>query len=195
VQPTPLFKYLKKYILLFDSHEPVYTMKNIHLHLFTALAIAASVFLSGCFPHNPCDEVLCIHGDCIDGNCVCEAGYEGLDCGTAVNAKFSGDFAMTESCSLGGLASYTVTVTPKSGSPNEVTMTGFWEVPTAIVTAKISNDGTSFTIENQPLDTTMYNIASTTPGSISADGNTIVVNFAIYDGSTYVDTCQGSMIK
>jgi hypothetical protein len=171
-------------------------MKNIPLQILTALAIAVSMLLSGCFPPNPCDEVLCIHGDCVDGECVCEAGYEGLDCGTAVNAKFSGDFAMTESCSLvSSLAYYTVTVTPKSGSPNEFTMTGFWEVPQAIVTAKVIHGGTSFIIENQPLGNTMFNIASATPGSISADGKTIVVTFAIDNGSNYVDTCHGTMIK
>ena len=167
-------------------------MKNTTLGFFGALVLAGSMFLTGCT--DPCKDVTCVNGECVEGDCVCDAGYEGLDCGTALNAKFSGNYSLTEACTVSGSASYAVAVAPKSSSQTDATFTGLWEEAQAIVTAKVGDNGTSFTIENQPLGTSGFNIAATS-GSITADGNTITINYTIYNGSTVVESCSGSLSK
>ncbi len=167
-------------------------MKNTTLGFFGALVLAGSMFMTGC--SDPCKDVTCVNGECVEGDCVCDAGYEGVDCGTALNAKFSGSYSLTETCSTSGSATYAITVAPKSGSQTDVSLTGLWEEPQAIVTAVVGSNGTSFTIEKQALGTSGFDISATS-GSITADGATITISYTIYSGSTVVETCTGSMAK
>ena len=167
-------------------------MKNMKLGFFGALAIAGSLFVAGC--SDPCKDVTCVNGECVEGDCVCDAGYEGTDCGTAINAKFSGSYSLTETCSVSGSASYAITVAPKSGTTDEINITGLWEEPQAIVTGQVDADGLGFTIERQTLGTTGNQIESTN-GTINADGSTITLTYTVYNGSVTVETCTGSMSK
>ena len=42
---------------------------------------------------DPCSGVICKNGGaCLDGNCVCQMGYRGADCGQQVRYQFVGDF-------------------------------------------------------------------------------------------------------
>ncbi|MCX8480148.1 MAG: hypothetical protein ORN56_10180 [Chitinophagales bacterium] len=42
---------------------------------------------------DPCSGVVCKNGGaCLDGNCICQMGYRGADCGQQVRYQFVGDF-------------------------------------------------------------------------------------------------------
>ena len=113
-----------------------------------ALAIAATMFFAGCA--DECKDIVCANGECVDGACVCDAGYEGTLCDAALNAKFTGSYSNTETCNPSGPAGpYTITLNPKSGSATEVNFVGLWEVPSNIVMGTVGTDGISFTIERQ----------------------------------------------
>lgn len=161
---------------------------------FGALAIAGAMFFTGCV--DPCKDVTCVNGECVEGDCVCDTGYEGVDCGTAKNAKFSGNYSLTETCSASGAAGpYSVAVSPKSGSTSEVTFVNLWEVPANIVTAVVATDGVTFSIARQTI-TTGFEIEAT-GGTITADGKTINLTYKIYaTGATTVsDQCTATLGK
>jgi hypothetical protein len=194
MQPAPLVKYLTGNHFLLGNHQPAFDMRTTTFSLFNVLILASCMLLTGC-TGNQCKDVVCINGECVEGECVCDAGYEGLDCGTAVNAKLSGNYTSDESCTLAISLIYGVAVAPKSGSPTEFTMTGLWQEAQAVVTAKVGNDGTSFTIENQPLGSSGFNIASTQSGTISADGDSLTIFYTIYNGTTVEELCTGYMTR
>ena len=170
-------------------------MKNMKFGFVGALAIATAMFFAG--SSDPCKDITCANGDCVEGVCVCDAGYEGLSCETAFNAAYTGTYSLTESCTASGAAGpYSVTVAPKSSSTFDVTFVGLWEVPSNIVTAKVSTTAsTSFSIERQTI-TTGFEIEAT-GGSISADGKTINLTYKIYaTGATTVsDQCTATLTK
>jgi PKD repeat protein len=138
----------------------------------------------------------CINGECVNGNCICDLGYEGVDCGTAVNAKFSGTYSLSETCNPSGAAGpYAIAVSPKSGSLVEVTFVGLWEIPANVVTAVVANSGLNFTIARQPIYSG-FEIQSSS-GSITADGSTINLAYTIYTDSTGTpsDACTAVLSK
>lgn len=51
---------------------------------FSLIGFAAVLLVSsGCFlKKDPCKDVNCNSGECVDGECVCEAGYSGPTCST-----------------------------------------------------------------------------------------------------------------
>lgn len=168
-------------------------MKSMKFGFLGTLLIAGSIFVAGC-TDDPCKDITCVNGECVDGDCVCPTGYEGTDCGTKVNAKFSGAYSHTETCTVSGSASYAITVAPKTNTTDEVNITGLWEEPQAIVTAQVDADGMGFTISRQALGTTGNEISSSN-GTITSDGKTITLSYTIYNGSVTVETCTGSMTK
>ncbi len=60
--------------------------------LFAACAIGVQSCIKG-----RCDNSVCLNGGfCVQGNCSCPSGYEGLNCEKIWNAKFLGGFHNTE---------------------------------------------------------------------------------------------------
>ena len=51
---------------------------------FSLIGFAVVILVgSGCFlKKDPCKDVICYNGECVDGECVCEAGYSGPNCST-----------------------------------------------------------------------------------------------------------------
>ena len=138
----------------------------------------------------------CVNGQCVNNACVCDAGYEGADCSTAVNAKFSGTYSMVETCSASGAAGpYSIVVSPKPGTAAQVTFVGLWEVPVNVVTAVVTNSGVDFTIARQTLQTG-FEIESSS-GTISANGSSINLTYRIYPtgGATAIDNCTATLTK
>ena len=167
-------------------------MKNMKFGFIGAVAIAMTMFFTGC--SDPCKDVVCVQGECVEGDCVCDAGYEGVDCGTALNAKFVGSYALNETCAPSGAAGpYTVTVAAKTGSATDITFVGLWEVPSNIVTGVVGADGVSFTIARQTISGAFE--IEATAGTITADGATMNVTYKIYDSSGEVDSCTATLTK
>lgn len=168
-------------------------MRNAKLNLVFALCFAAIQVFSGC--QDPCKNVVCLHGSCADGKCECEQGYEGIDCGTPVNAKFNGTYSLTETCTpSGGPDTYPIEVAPLSNSVNQFTMTGLWYIQDLTVTGRIDADGLGWTIPRQDVDSTLQISGS---GTITSDNSFIIIRYDIFQRNSIgvYDGCIGSMEK
>jgi hypothetical protein len=166
-------------------------MKNIH-RLFATL-LFASMFVIGC--KDECKDVDCGNGNCVDGACVCDAGYLGADCATVANLKYNGTYASAEICDLNGNRNFPVTVAPKSGSVTEVIFTGLWESPTKAVTAKVGADGGTFQIVKQRIGDTQFSL-QTQSGTINTDGKSITLAYKIYfEDSIFQENCTATLTR
>lgn len=50
------------------------------LYLWLLLSISMLLTLTSCSESDPCDDIVCVNGECINGNCDCDTGYTGSDC-------------------------------------------------------------------------------------------------------------------
>jgi hypothetical protein len=68
-------------------------LKHIRIIGYSCLAfvaIAVTIFASGC-TGNPCNDVVCRNnGTCREGACACPSGYEGRFCQSRLSDKFAG---------------------------------------------------------------------------------------------------------
>jgi hypothetical protein len=143
-------------------------MKNMKFGFIGAFAIATAIFFAGCT--DPCKDVVCNNGECVEGDCVCDAGYEGVDCATAFNAKFSGTYSLNETCDASGSDAYTVTLTPSSSEPARANLTGLYR-ETFSVPLAIGTDGVTFTIAST--DIGPGSVVTTGTSTANAEGTTI----------------------
>lgn len=61
--------------------------------------VAVSVISFNSCTTDACKDVDCgINGECVDGDCVCDAGYTGVNCETAWATAFLGTYAGVDSC-------------------------------------------------------------------------------------------------
>jgi hypothetical protein len=60
--------------------------------------LAALLFCCHSCSLQQCIGVACKHGVCIHGDCNCNSGYEGSDCGTIIRNTFLGHFDVNSSC-------------------------------------------------------------------------------------------------
>jgi hypothetical protein len=159
-------------------------MKNMKFGFVGVVAMAASLFLASC---NPCKDVVCNNGDCVEGDCVCNSGYESEDCSAAVNAKFSGRYTLTETCTATGNDNYAVIVAPDASSPSAATIDSLYREPFTL-DLTINDDGLAFTIATT--DVGPGSIRTTSPGTSNADGSTINIDYEfISETSDPSETC------
>lgn len=72
-------------------------MKTRILQILGVAAIA-TIGMVSC-DTDACKDVECgVNGTCLEGDCVCDAGYEGVSCETEERTKFVGDWDFTDSC-------------------------------------------------------------------------------------------------
>ena len=168
-------------------------LKFSRIAAFLLLGLSIVSF-SAC--NDPCKDIECVNGTCSDGECVCSSGYSGPDCGTAINDRFEGVYALQENClSDSNIAAYNVTLTPKEGTPDEFTILGLWQTQQNLVTAEIEENGTSFHIDRQGI-LTGYEVKALV-GTISSDARTVNITYSIYQSgdSVVVDQCTASLSK
>ncbi len=168
-------------------------IKTLKLQLLAGLFLG-TLILTGC--KDECKDVTCVQGACVDGNCICDAGYYGTDCATAFNANLEGDYALTEVCDLSGNWNYTVTIAKKAGSATEATIEGFYQENNRSVTATISNNGASLTIPKQNLGDSGFQLEATAaPGSISNDGKTINLRYTVTQTNVLIESCTATLTR
>jgi len=72
-------------------------MKTKFFQLLSVVAIA-TVSFNSCTT-DACKDVDCgLYGECVDGDCVCDTGYEGVNCDTPWSAYFLGTYAGLDTC-------------------------------------------------------------------------------------------------
>jgi hypothetical protein len=166
-------------------------MKNMKFGFIGAFAIATAIFFAGCT--DPCKDVVCNNGECVEGDCVCNAGYEGVDCSTAFNAKFSGTYNLSEVCDFTGSDSYTVTLTPSSSEPARANITGLYREQFS-VPMSIETDGVSFSIAATDIGPGSVQTTGSSTSNASGTSINIAYRFTTDDGLT-TDNCSATLTR
>lgn len=153
-------------------------MKKIKAYFMVAtMAIFGATTFNACT--DACKDVTCVNGECSDGDCECDEGYEGTECETAMNTKFLGVFNVTDACVSG----YSQTITAGTAA-NEIVFSNLGNFTNAAV-VKATVDGTSLTISNYT-DGAGRKFQGT--GTISA--GTITMNYIVTYSDNSTETCD-----
>jgi len=84
-----------------------------------AFLISFIFLVSAC--KDPCKEVNCNFGTCLDGTCLCDDGYEGANCDQEERAKFLGRWTGDVDCgSAVGAAETTLIVTADPNNTSDL---------------------------------------------------------------------------
>lgn len=158
-------------------------MKIKFLQILGVAAIAAFSF-SSC-ETDACKDVDCgEYGTCVDGDCVCDTGYEGVNCDTQERTKFVAGYSVSESCTSGNYT-YSVTVTTSTTGVDKIIVTNFGDYGIDVVGTV---DGSSVTFANQTLS------GLTLSGSGQLSGNILTITYTISQGSA-TDSCTMTCTK
>ncbi len=70
-------------------------MKKIKKLSLIFLFVLTIFFINAC---DPCSTVNCINGECVEGDCICNTGYEGDECEKEMREKFLGSYIVSDEC-------------------------------------------------------------------------------------------------
>ena len=88
------------------------------------VAAIATMGMTSC-DTDACADVECgDYGTCLEGDCVCDAGFEGTDCATLSRAEFLASYTVSESCTSGNYT-YNVTVSTSATGMDKVVVQNF----------------------------------------------------------------------
>lgn len=169
-------------------------MKRIQFILFALLLGATTVMISSCAKDDPCKDVKCgDHGQCAEGVCICDVGYEkdsNGECNTESRAKFLGSYLGAETCTV-GTDNYTIGVTASGNGVEKVVLTNVYN-QNVTLTASVS--GNSLTIASQTLSVngSMYTFSGS--GTYSAGTPaTLTITYSIQ--GTPSNSCTFNGVK
>ncbi|MEN9347482.1 MAG: hypothetical protein RLZZ77_993 [Bacteroidota bacterium] len=162
-------------------------MKN--LFKFLLVVALSSTVLTSCKEDDPCEGVSCLNGGtCVDGNCDCDAGFEGTDCGTQMRTKFIASYAVSEACTSGNYT-YDMTISTSATSASSVIIDNFGGVG---ISATGTVNGKTLTIPNATSD--VGGVSVTYQGSGQINGNILTMSYSLtYNGTT--DPCTSTCTK
>ena len=166
------------------------TMQNYSL----AALLLATLAFAGC--KDECKDVDCGSGTCVEGNCVCDAGYEGTACAAAFNAKLSGTYSLSEVCDMNGFQTGSVVVAPVNGTINQFTIAELRGFSQDLVACTFSADFTTFDIPRQSFGNGFYLIEAN-GGTVSTDGSIIEMTYRIYYSSNalFLESCNARLTR
>jgi hypothetical protein len=150
------------------------------------MAIVFGVFtMNAC---NPCRNVDCgTNGECDEGVCICDAGYEGDACATETRTKFLGTYSVSETCG-GATDTYSSNITTSTTSVTAVRISNFWGAFANLVNATV--EGNALTIPSQQPDNDGFSVSGT--GTIS--GNTLTITYTVAGGGG-TQSCTATYTK
>lgn len=175
-------------------------MKNLNLKngIFALMMLGGVVAFQGC--KDECKDVTCLNGGTCDketGECICTTGYEGTDCGTALNRKFVGSWSLIQSCDMyPGPDTSAITITASTGSLVGLQVQGIFFSSNLVVDATVEADGITLTIPRQVQSVNNFREIEGV-GTINAAGSSISIDYTTYaDGFSPTHfVCQGVMTK
>jgi hypothetical protein len=127
-------------------------MKKIIILSLSLFAFIASTVLVGC-KNDPCKDITCaFSGTCAEGGCICQVGYEGVHCETAMRDKFVGIYNVNENGSISPNDQFPAVVSKDAASlhVNEVHLINFQNNFLQPILATVKHD--TITIPNQIVD-------------------------------------------
>ena len=139
---------------------------------------------------DPCKDVICQNnGTCVSGTCNCADGYEGTNCETKTQDRYTGSYSAIDVCTSGNY-NYNATVSASSTDVTKVLMTNFGGFGSSVV-VNATVSGSSFTIPSQVFGA----VTISGSGTLSSDNLTINVSYTANDTGGGSDVCQGSWDK
>ena len=143
------------------------------------VAAIATMGMTSC-DTDACADVECgDYGTCLEGDCVCDAGFEGTDCATLSRAEFLASYTVSESCTSGNYT-YNVTVSTSATGMDKVVVQNFGDYGVDLVGTV---DGNSVTFASQSGGST-----ATFSGSGQIAGTILSITYTVTDG-TDSDSC------
>jgi PKD repeat protein len=133
----------------------------------------------------------CVNGQCVSGTCDCDPGWMGPACDQHINAKFDGTYTLTETCTMTGADTYTITITPSSTNFLQATFNGLYREPFPVV-ADLDSTGTNFTIA--PTNIGPGTLQSAGTCSANASGSSINVTYEFSNG-TASEVCTATLTR
>lgn len=157
---------------------------RIFSHPIILILSLAGFAISGCT--DPCRNVDCgPNGTCVEGGaCLCDTGYEGLDCLTLMKSKFAGDYTLSEVCFTTGSNTYDCTISDSTTDMLQLNFTNLYN-RSIILFGTVKANGTEFLIPMQELNTDSISGS----GSINAEGTRVTIDYTYYSTFFY-DECH-----
>lgn len=151
------------------------------------MTLVSSAF-SSC-TEDPCEGVSCLNGGmCSNGTCECDAGYEGLDCGTQMRTKMLGTYSVTEVCTS-GQATYDMSISTSAYGVDKVIISNFAGLG---ITANGTVHDKSITVTPGTADVQGTLMAYEGTGQIS--GNVLTLDYTVV-GGVVDDSCVATCTK
>jgi hypothetical protein len=151
--------------------------------------VAVSVISFNSCTTDACKDVDCgLNGECVDGDCVCDAGYEGVNCETEERAKFIAAYSVSESCTSGNYT-YNITAATSATNISSIVVSNFGDYGVS-VTGTV--DGSTLTFASQSV--TISGSAASISGSGQLSGSILTITYTIVAG-TESDTCTMTCTK
>ncbi len=166
-------------------------MKKNLLWFFGLALVAAATFTTAC-NDDPCKDVKCgDNGDCFDGACVCNQGYEGTNCDVTWANKFAGTWNASEVCNgtSGTNLTVTYTATISETSAEKITV------------KNLGGFGLASEVSFDLTDASSVSFAGTDTGGRKFTGTatyangTITYSYKVTYTDLTTDDCAGTMTK
>lgn len=142
-------------------------MKTRILQILGVAAIA-TIGMTSC-EVDACKDVDCgLYGECVDGDCVCDEGYTGVDCATQERATFVGNtvnLSGTVACGVSGNGTIPSTATTFSAGAGGVTKL-VMNIGGSLAISCTVTSSTSFTVDSQTIDNYTYTGTGSLNGSV-----------------------------
>jgi len=159
-------------------------MKRRILQILGVAAIA-TIGMVSC-DTDPCKDVDCgLYGECVDGDCECDLGYEGVACATESRADFIGSYLINEeSCDVVNKAA---SIAASSTGANKIAISNFGDfacggTPIVVIATVLGNDVTVDANQSFCSGDIVINSGS---GSINASGTVVTITYSsTFGGST-----------
>jgi hypothetical protein len=150
---------------------------NKKLFLLPLLMGAFMLFSPACGEDDPCQDVECGSGVCIDGSCDCDLGFFTDNTGSCT-VNGTGFYNVSENCSAGV---YTVEMVAGSNN-NQLLIKNFWETFSSNVTMEVN--GSSVTIPRQEPDGDDFFVQGSGTWTVNASGKPVFsITYKVTDES------------
>ena len=156
-------------------------------------------FWSGCKSDDPCDSIACLNGGtCIEGECICQGGFEGETCETNTLQGFLGTYSVKYMGCFTTTENHEILVDRVDDRIDQILLfeLGDYACPEGelVVTGGIENS--SLVIAEQTID--CGPIEYTFDGSGTLTGDTLTIDFTVTydaDGIMREDNCTAVLDK
>lgn len=154
---------------------------------------AIAAFAPACGDSDPCKDVVCVNGDCFEGACICNQGYEEDaegKCTVMWQTKFVGTYNTAESCDGTATGNYSNTVS--AGADNfKLVISNFGDSGLNMVADITASNEINIPVTNLSVGGTTYQVS----GSGTISGTVMTITYTAKENGVTQFTCTMTMTK